>query len=56
MTDSVEVGESAIGQGKVLATPLEMAMVAQAIANRGVRLATPIAQDPALQPDLSRSR
>ena len=52
MTDSVEVGESAIGQGRVLATPLQMAMVAQAIANKGVRLATPIAQDPALQPDL----
>ncbi len=52
MTDSVEVGESAIGQGRVLATPLQMATVAQAIANKGVRLATPIAQDPALQPDL----
>jgi len=32
----LEVGSSAIGQGKVLATPLRMASVAQAIANDGV--------------------
>jgi cell division protein FtsI/penicillin-binding protein 2 len=31
------VGSSAIGQGKVLATPLEMAVVADTIASRGVR-------------------
>jgi hypothetical protein len=31
------VGSTAIGQGKVLATPLEMAVVADAIASRGVR-------------------
>ena len=30
------LGSSAIGQGKVLATPLQMAMVAQAIAEKGV--------------------
>ena len=41
---SVEVGESAIGQGQVLATPLQMASVAQTIANRGARLPTPIAR------------
>jgi cell division protein FtsI/penicillin-binding protein 2 len=31
------VGSTAIGQGKVLATPLEMAIVASTIANGGVR-------------------
>jgi cell division protein FtsI/penicillin-binding protein 2 len=31
------VGSTAIGQGKVLATPLEMAVVADVIASRGVR-------------------
>ncbi|MGI8750687.1 MAG: penicillin-binding transpeptidase domain-containing protein [Thermoleophilaceae bacterium] len=34
----LEVGSTAIGQFKVLATPLEMASVAQTIANEGVRL------------------
>jgi len=37
MTSPLEVGSSAIGQGRVLATPLEMASVAQTIANGGVR-------------------
>jgi len=37
MTSPLEVGSSAIGQGRVLATPLQMASVAQTIANRGVR-------------------
>jgi cell division protein FtsI/penicillin-binding protein 2 len=31
----LELGSTAIGQGKVLATPLQMAMVAQAIASKG---------------------
>jgi len=47
---SVEVGESAIGQGQVLATPLQMASVAQTIANGGVRSPTPIARSPELAP------
>jgi len=34
----LEVGSSAIGQGKVLATPLQIASVAQTIASDGVRL------------------
>jgi penicillin-binding protein A len=38
MTGDNEVGSSAIGQGRVQSTPLGMAGVAQAIANRGVRL------------------
>ena len=37
ITSPLEVGSSAIGQGRVLATPLQMASVAQTIANRGVR-------------------
>jgi penicillin-binding protein A len=36
----VEAGVSAIGQGEVLATPLQMASMAQTIANGGVRMPT----------------
>jgi cell division protein FtsI/penicillin-binding protein 2 len=36
MTSPLEIGSSAIGQGRVLATPLQMASVAQTIANDGV--------------------
>ena len=50
LSDSVATGESAIGQGEVLATPLEMAMVAQTIANKGMRLATPLAHGEGLEP------
>jgi cell division protein FtsI/penicillin-binding protein 2 len=35
--DALAVGSSAIGQGRVLATPLEMASVAATVANGGVR-------------------
>jgi len=35
--DDLAVGSSAIGQGKVLATPLQMALVAATVANDGVR-------------------
>jgi cell division protein FtsI/penicillin-binding protein 2 len=35
--DDLAVGSSAIGQGKVLATPLQMALVAGTIGNEGVR-------------------
>ncbi len=38
--DDLELGVSAIGQGQVLATPLEMASVAQTIANGGIRSPT----------------
>ena len=51
LSESVETGESAIGQGQVLATPLEMASVSQTIANRGVRLPTPIARTDELAPE-----
>ncbi len=50
LSESVETGESAIGQGQVLATPLEMATVAQTIANKGVRMPTPIARSEGLEP------
>lgn len=43
LSESVETGESAIGQGRVLATPLEMASVSQTIANEGVRMPNAIA-------------
>ena len=45
-----ELGVSAIGQGKVQATPLLMASVAQAIANGGLRMPTPITVDKSLRP------
>jgi cell division protein FtsI/penicillin-binding protein 2 len=51
LSSSVEVGESAIGQGQVLATPLQLATISQTIANRGVRLPTPIARTAELRPD-----
>ncbi len=50
LNESVETGESAIGQGQVLATPLEMATVSQTIANEGVRMPTPIARGEGLEP------
>ena len=46
----LEIGSTAIGQFKVLATPLLMASVAQTIGNDGVRLA------PSLEPDLPPDR
>ncbi len=49
--DDVDLAASAIGQGEVLATPLNMASVAQTVANGGVRKPTPIVADPELQSD-----
>jgi penicillin-binding protein A len=51
VSSSVEVGESAIGQGQVLATPLELATVSQTIAAGGLRKPTPITKVPQLKPD-----
>src|SRR5262249_19325190 len=48
--DDVELGVTAIGQGEVLATPLEMASVAQTVANGGVRSPTSLVRDRSLQP------
>ena len=50
LDSDVAVGESAIGQGEVLATPLEMASMAQTIAAGGVRSPTPLVTDPGLAP------
>ena len=47
----VEVGESAIGQGQVLATPLQMSSVAQTIANKGVRSTMSIVKTRELRPE-----
>jgi cell division protein FtsI/penicillin-binding protein 2 len=49
MPDDLELGVSAIGQGEVLATPLEMASVAQAVANGGLRSPTRMVTDRALR-------
>jgi transpeptidase family protein/penicillin-binding protein len=48
--EDVDLGVSAIGQGEVLATPLEMASVAQAIGNDGVRQPTSIVANRKLRP------
>ena len=44
----LDVAVSSIGQGQVLATPLQMASVAQTIANDGVRSPTSIVKSPEL--------
>ena len=49
--DELDLGVSAIGQGEVLATPLQMASVAQTIANDGVREPTSIVANKKLRPD-----
>jgi cell division protein FtsI/penicillin-binding protein 2 len=49
--EEIDLGVSAIGQGEVLATPLEMASVSQAVANGGVRLPTAVALNKKLRPD-----
>ena len=48
LEDDTDVAVSAIGQGEVLATPLEMAAVSQAVANRGVRSPNAMVKDPEL--------
>jgi cell division protein FtsI/penicillin-binding protein 2 len=48
--DELDLGVSAIGQGEVLATPLEMASVAQTIGNGGVREPTSIVANSKLRP------
>jgi penicillin-binding protein A len=50
-TSHTDLSVSAIGQGRILSTPLGMASVAQTVANGGVRMPTPIVRDPALQSD-----
>jgi penicillin-binding protein A len=47
--DDLDLGVTAIGQGRVLATPLAMASIAQTVARHGVRAPTPIVKKRALQ-------
>lgn len=54
--EEVDLGVSAIGQGEVLATPLEMASVAQTIANDGVREPTSIVNNKQLRPKPESTR
>jgi cell division protein FtsI/penicillin-binding protein 2 len=49
--EEIDLGVSAIGQGEVLATPLEMANVAQTVGNDGVRMPTSIVANKKLRPD-----
>jgi penicillin-binding protein A len=49
--EEIDLGVSAIGQGEVLATPLEMASVSQTITNDGVRLPNSLVLNPKLRPD-----
>jgi cell division protein FtsI/penicillin-binding protein 2 len=49
--EEVDLGVSAIGQGEVLATPLQMATVAQTIGNGGVREPTSIVANRKLRPE-----
>jgi peptidoglycan glycosyltransferase len=48
--EEIDLGVSAIGQGEVLATPLEMASVAQTIGNGGVREPTSLVANRKLRP------
>jgi penicillin-binding protein A len=48
--EEIDLGVSAIGQGEVLATPLEMASVAQTVGNNGVRMPTSIVANKKLRP------
>jgi peptidoglycan glycosyltransferase len=49
--EEIDLGVSAIGQGEVLATPLEMASVSQTVANGGVRLPNSIVLNEKLRPE-----
>jgi penicillin-binding protein A len=54
--EEVDLAVSAIGQGEVLATPLQMASVSQAIANDGVRMPTSIVKTKKLKPTMKPVR
>lgn len=49
--DELDLGVSAIGQGEVLATPLELATISQTIAAGGVRSPTPLVREQDLGPE-----
>ncbi len=54
--EEIDLGVSAIGQGEVLATPLEMASVAQTIGNGGVREPTSIVANRKLRSEIEPVR
>jgi cell division protein FtsI/penicillin-binding protein 2 len=54
--EEVDLAVSAIGQGEVLATPLQMATVAQTIANDGVRMPTSVVKNKKLRPTMKPVR
>jgi len=54
--EEVDLAVSAIGQGEVLATPLQMASVAQTIANDGVRMPTSVVRTKKLRPTMKPVR
>jgi peptidoglycan glycosyltransferase len=54
--EEIDLGVSAIGQGEVLATPLEMANVAQTVGNDGVRMPTSIVANQKLRPQAEPGR
>jgi cell division protein FtsI/penicillin-binding protein 2 len=54
--EDVDLGVTAIGQGEVLATPLLIAGVAQAIANGGVRAPTSVVANRRLRPEAEPQR
>lgn len=54
--NDIDLAVSAIGQGEVLATPLEMASAAQTIANGGVRDPTTLVSDRSLESDAKPAR
>ncbi len=54
--EEIDLGVSAIGQGEVLATPLEMASVAQAIGNDGVHEPTSVVANKKLRPHAEATR
>jgi len=54
--EEIDLGVSAIGQGEVLATPLQMASVAQTIANGGVHEPTSVVANKKLRPHAEATR